>query len=73
MSKLLRSGLTLLGVGAVAAGGMFFSKWGPCGPSSIAGLVCLLAAGICLMLGSLFLVVGLLKLAVHKLREGTAS
>jgi hypothetical protein len=73
MSKLLRSGLTLLGVGVVAAGGIFFSKWGPCGPSSIVGLVCLLTAGICVMLGSLFLVVGLLKLALHRVREGMAS
>jgi len=73
MSKLLRTGLTLLGVGVLSVGGMCFSKWGPCGPSSITGLIFLLSAGVCFTLACLFLVVSFFKFLVQKARESSTA
>lgn len=73
MSKLLRAGFVLLGVGLLSVVGMTFSKWGPCGPSNISGLVFLLGAGISFLLGSLFLVISFFRYGAKKARESSAS
>ena len=73
MSSLLRTGLKLLGVGILAGCGMGLFRWGPCGPSSIWGLVFLLSALGCLALGSLFVVLSLLRMLVERMRTGTAA
>ena len=68
MSKLLQTGLKLLGVGVLSGSGMFLFKWGPCGPSSIWALICMLTAMVSLAVGSLFVVAGLLKVLVERVR-----
>jgi hypothetical protein len=73
MSDLLRTGLKLLGFGALAGCGMFLFRWGPCGPSSIWGLVFLLAALACMAVGSLFEVFGFLRMLLQWMRTGIAS
>lgn len=73
MSPLLRTGLKLVAAGFLAGGGMLLFKWGPCGPSSIWGLLSLLAAMGCFALGSLFVVVALLRMLVVGKRTGTVA
>jgi len=73
MSKLLRAGFALLGVGLLSVAGMTFSKWGPCGPSSIGGLVFLLSAGISFLLAAFFLVISFFRYVAQKARESSAS
>lgn len=73
MSSLLRIGLALLGGGVLSVVGMTFSHWGPCGPSSISGLVCMLSAGICFLLAALFLVICFFRFVSDKLRQGSPS
>jgi hypothetical protein len=58
MSKLLRTGLTLLGAGVFCLFGVTTASWGSCGPTNPIGLVALLSAMICFPLGVLFLVIG---------------
>jgi hypothetical protein len=72
MTKLVSAGFALLGVGLLSVVGMTFSKWGPCGPSDISGLVCMLSAGISLLLGSLFLVISFFRYVAQKARESSA-
>jgi hypothetical protein len=73
MSKLLRAGFALLGVGLLSVVGMTFSKWGPCGPSNISGLVYMLSAGISFLLASLFFVISFFRYVAQKVRESSAS
>lgn len=72
MTKLVSAGFALLGVGLLSVVGMTFSKWGPCGPSNISGLVCMLSAGISLLLGALFLVISFFLYVAQKARESSA-
>lgn len=73
MSNLLRTGAILLGTGLLSGCGMFLFKWGPCGPSSIWGLIFLLTAMVCFALAALFLVIGFLKMLVRRVGEDAAS
>jgi len=73
MTKLASAGCALLGVGRLSVVGMTFSKWGPCGPSNISGLVCMLSAGISFLLGSLFLVITFFRYVAQKARERLGS
>jgi hypothetical protein len=73
MSSLMRTGLKLLGAGILAGCGMFLFRWGPCGPSSIWGMVFLLAALGCLSVGSLFVVVSLLRMLLDRLLGGRVA
>jgi hypothetical protein len=73
MSDLLRTDLKLLGAGILDGCGMFLFRWGPCGPSSIWGLVFLLAAMACMAVGALFVVFGLLRMLLQRMRTGTLS
>ena len=68
MSKLLQTGLILLGIGALSGSGIFLFKWGPCGPSSIWSLIFMLIAMASLAVGSLFVVAGLLKMLAQRVR-----
>ena len=68
LSKLLQTGLMLLGIGALSGSGIFLFRWGPCGPSSIWGLIFMLTAMASLAVGSLFVVAGLLKMLVQRVR-----
>ena len=62
-----------MGTGLLSGCGMFLFRWGPCGPSSIWGLIFLLTAMVCFALGALFLVIGFLEMLVGRVREGAAS
>jgi hypothetical protein len=52
---------------------MTFSRWGPCGPSNISGLVFLLSAGISFLLASLLFVISFFRFVAQKAREKSAS
>jgi hypothetical protein len=73
MSSLMRTGLKLVGAGILAGCGMSLFRWGPCGPSSIWGLLFLLAALGCLAVGALFVVISLLRMLVDRMRTSTAA
>jgi hypothetical protein len=73
MPRLLFSGLALIATGLLFACGMFLFKWGPCGPSSIWGLVFIFAAMTCGAVGSLLIVAGLLRKLAGRSRLKTAS
>jgi len=70
MSKLLRSGLILLGAGLLCLVGMASTRWGPCGPSNPIGLISLLCAIVCFPLGATFLLVSGIR---HLLRKSRAE
>lgn len=73
MPKLLRIGVILIGAGVLSGYGMALFKWGPCGPSSIWGLVLMFAAMVCLGTGSLLVVAWLLKLVANRIQLSKAS
>jgi hypothetical protein len=67
MSGLLQTAFFLLG-GVLFGYGISLLKWGPCGPSSIWGLIFALASLTCFAVGALLVFVALLKklLAPHR-------
>jgi hypothetical protein len=61
MSGLLQTVLTLFGTGFLFLCAMGLFRWGPCGPSSIWGMIFMLASMVCFAVGSVLAVAALLK------------
>jgi hypothetical protein len=74
MSRLLRIGLKVTGVGILSAVGTLFSgPWGPCGPANPTALIFMLAAVLLLPVGALLLVVACAGLLLRKVFAPGAS
>ena len=67
MNRTLRIGLKILSAGVFSVVGALFSgPWGPCGPSSPAGLVFMLGAFLCIPSGGLVSLAGIVLLLWRK-------
>jgi hypothetical protein len=64
--------MMVLGIGLLFGCAVFLFKWGPCGPSSIWGLIFMLAAMVCFAVGLMFVVAGVFKKLLERIRPGTA-
>jgi hypothetical protein len=73
MSGPLHTGLILLGTVLLSGCGMSFFRWGPCGPSSIWGLIFLLFAWACLGVGCLWVVAGLVRWLINRMSANAPS
>lgn len=68
MKRALRIALWILGAGILSlfACAAFGGQWGPCGPSSIWGLVFLLTALACIPVGTVVLVISLIAFVFQR-------